>query len=410
MQALASALAAPPTEPVPDTTDAVTGLTGRERIRAFDLALGLAVFFMILVHVLWHWGAPSTWTTPIGEAISFMAGPTAAPVFVFLMGASLGVAPPATFRALAFRGLWLVFLGYVLNVFRGALPATLGLSTGVITLDEIKPFTPWWLLTTVDLHAMIGFSLVAIAVLHSRLRPGWSWIAIAAGIAVAAGSLRGISFGTWLLDAPLTPFLGTAPNVYYAVVPWVAYPLVGTVFGRLVARSSDRPALFRRAALIGIGIGAVGLVMVAIQQPGFDVYTYWRQPLSFVVSIMGLILIWLALCDLVTRRAWIDRHLGIVYGWSSRVVAMYFTHWILVGWGVGLVGFRDLGLAAVLASMAVAVVLTSILSHVTVRLETAPLEVLARRAVARSMAHPSPRGSHPPDLSLEPEPVRVESA
>ena len=71
--------------------NAVTGLT-RERVRALDLAAGLAVFFMILVHVLWHWGAPGTWTTPIGQAISYAAGPTAAPVFTFLMGVSIGAA------------------------------------------------------------------------------------------------------------------------------------------------------------------------------------------------------------------------------------------------------------------------------------------------------------------------------
>src|SRR4051812_49213826 len=90
--------------------DAVTGLAARERIRAFDLAAGLAVFFMILVHVLWHWARPETWTTPIGEAISYAAGPTAAPVFVFLMGASLGAARRAPTGTLVTRGLWLLFL------------------------------------------------------------------------------------------------------------------------------------------------------------------------------------------------------------------------------------------------------------------------------------------------------------
>ena len=110
------------------TLNAVTGLQRRERVRAFDLAAGLAVFFMILVHVLWHWGRPETWTTPVGEAISYLAGPTAAPVFAFLMGASLGAAPRQPFGSLAARGLWLVFLGYVLNLLRGVIPAYLGLS------------------------------------------------------------------------------------------------------------------------------------------------------------------------------------------------------------------------------------------------------------------------------------------
>jgi uncharacterized membrane protein len=351
------------------STNAVTGLTGSERVRAFDLALGLAVFFMILVHILWHWGAPPTWTTPIGEAISFAAGPTAAPVFVFLMGASLGAAPRSSFASLALRGLWLVFLGYVLNIFRGVIPATLGLATGVITLDQIAPFTPWWLLTTVDLHAMIGLSLVAIAALRIVAQPGWAWLAIAAIVAVVAPWLRGVTFGTPLLDAPLTPFLGSAPNVYYAVVPWLVYPLVGAVFGGIVARASDRAEVFRRGALIGLGFVFVGVAMIAIERPGFDVYTYWRGPLSFIVSIIGVILLWLALCDLVTRRPWVDRRLGVVYGWSNRVIAMYFTHWIIVGWGVGIVGFRVLGLESVLVAMAVAVVATSYFSHAAVRLE-----------------------------------------
>lgn len=56
------------------TLNAVTGIATRERIRAFDLAAGLAVFFMILVHILWHWGAPETWTTPIGEAAKAAEG------------------------------------------------------------------------------------------------------------------------------------------------------------------------------------------------------------------------------------------------------------------------------------------------------------------------------------------------
>jgi uncharacterized membrane protein len=352
------------------TLHAVTGLTRRERVRAFDLAAGLAVFFMILVHVLWHWGRPETWTTPIGEAISYLAGPTAAPVFAFLMGASLGAAPRTTFGSMAARGLWLLFLGYVLNVLRGVLPAALGLASGVITAQEVAPYTLWWLGTTVDLHHMIGLSLVAAAALRTRVEPGWRWIGLAGLVVLIAPPIRTFTAGTPLLDAPLTPILGHAPNVYYAVIPWLAFPLGGAVFGRWMALTDDRAALFRRATLIGAGLLAAGLVLIAIERPGFDVFTYWRMPISFAVAIFGVILVWLALCELVTRRPAIDRHLGHVYAWSDRVIAMYFAHWIIVGWGVGLVGFRDLALIPVLIAMAVAVVATHHLSKVAVKLES----------------------------------------
>jgi uncharacterized membrane protein len=352
--------------------NSVTGIQGRQPVRAFDLAAGLAVFFMILVHVLWHWGQPATWTTPIGLVISFAAGPTAAPTFAFLMGASLGAANRTSFATMATRGLWLLFLGYVLNVLRGFLPASLGLATGVITPQEIAPFTPWWLLTTVDLHQMIGLSLVFIAALRVRVRPGWPWLAIAIGVALLSPWLRTLTFGTPVLDAPLTPFLGSAPNVYYAVIPWVIYPLAGAVFGSLIAQVPNRRRTFRRGALLGLAIVVVGVGLIAIQQPSFDVYTYWRQPWSFIVAIFGVILLWLALCDAITRVPAIDRRLGVIYGWSDRVIAMYFSHWILVGWGVGLVGFRDLELGPVLVAMAAAVVITNYASKLAVRLEANP--------------------------------------
>jgi uncharacterized membrane protein len=356
--------------PDPVTPNAVTGLVRRDRIRAFDLAAGLAVFFMILVHVLWHWGKPETWTTPVGEAISYAAGPTAAPVFAFLLGASFGAARQTTFGSMATRGLWLVFLGYVLNLLRGVIPASLGFATGVISPEEVDPYTPWWLATTVDLHQMIGLSLVALAALRTRLEPGWAWVGLAGLLVLVAPPIRTFSAGTPLLDAPLTPILGHAPNVYYAVIPWLAFPLGGAVFGRAMARTRDRSRLFARGALLGAFLLVVGVLLIAWQRPGFDVFTYWRMPVSFAVAIFGVILLWLALGDRVTRIPAIDRRLGVVYAWSDRVIAMYFTHWIIVGWGVGLVGFRDLELVPVLLAMAVAVVVTHHGSKLAVKLES----------------------------------------
>jgi uncharacterized membrane protein len=360
-------------DPPPLTApNAVTGLAGRERVRAFDLAAGLSVFFMILIHVSWHWGRSDTWTTPIGQAINYMGGPTAAPVFVFLMGASFGAARHARTNTLVARGLWLVFLGYVLNFVRGVIPAALGTTFGIVTWQQIDPFTPWWLATMVDLHHVVGLSLIAIAVLRTRAEPSAAWLALGGVLVLVAPWLRSLQFGTPVLDAPLAPFLSSAPNVFYAVIPWLAYPLAGAVFGAAIARTADRTRLFRRGALVGLGLLAVGCVLVVATRPAFDVFTYWRQPPAFFVAILGIILMWLALCDAVTRFDAIDRRLNIVYGWSHRVIAMYFTHWVIVGWGVGLVGFRTLDQSASLVAMTGAVVMTTYLSRFVVRLEASP--------------------------------------
>lgn len=335
----------------------------RERVRAFDLARGLAVLFMIGVHVLWHWGAPATWDTPVGVAISLLGGPTAMPVFMFLMGASLAFSTRTSFRELVGRGLWLVFLGYLLNVLRGALPATLGLDFGIVTAEEIAPFSPWWLLTTVDVHQMAGSALIAMALLRVVGPPGTGWLAAAVVVGLTAPVVRGIEFRTPWLDAPLTPVLGGAPNVYYAGFPWLVYPLIGGVFGAVLARSSARNVVFRRGAAIGAGLCAVAAAWLAADPPTFDVSTYWRNPPVFLVGISGLVLVWLWLCDVAVRRVRPNDAFEVVYGWSGRVIGMYFTHWLVVGWGVGLVGFRRLELGPVLVAIVVVVALTSWISR-----------------------------------------------
>ena len=350
--------------------DAITGATTRERVRAFDLARGLAVVFMIGVHVLWHWGAPDTWTSPIGQVISFLGGPTAAPVFMFLMGASLAFSSRTSFRSLAVRGLWLLWLGYLLNVLRGVIPAYLGLSSGIVTAEQIAPFTIPWLLTTVDVHHMAGLSLVAIAGLRLAGQPGWPWLGLAAAVVVAGPFLRGLEFGTPLLDAPLTPILSGAPNVYYAVVPWIAYPLVGAVFGVVMARATDRARVFRWGAVGGLALCAAGLALFAASPPSFDVNTYWRMPPSYFVGITGLVLVWLFACDLAVRHVRENRAFTFLYGWSSRVIAIYFTHWVIVGWGVGLFGFRSQPLEGALIGIVVAILATGLLSRFAVGLET----------------------------------------
>jgi uncharacterized membrane protein len=386
--------------------DSVTGLTTtpvRERVRGFDLARGLAVLFMIWVHVLWHWGAPDTWGTPVGQAISLLGGPTAAPTFMFLMGASLAFSSRSGFVALARRGAWLVFLGYLLNLLRGVIPATLGLQAGIVTADQIAPFTPWWLATTVDIHQMAGLSLITIALLRTRTRPGWGWVALGAAVVIAAPWLRSIEFGTPLLDAPLTPVLGSAPNVYYSLVPWVVYPLAGAAFGRILAAAPDaaaRTAIFRRGALLGGAFLAAAAGLMLADPPTFDVATYWHEPPSYVVGIMGIVLVWLWACDRVVRWPVLDRRLGIVYGWSGRVIPMYFTHWLIVGWGIGITGFRALPLGPVLVAAMVAVVATAILSHATAWLEALPWR--------RSAGHAAHAPEHLHELELSPVPVLAE--
>jgi len=67
-----------------------------------------------------------------------------------------------------------------------------------------------------------------------------------------------------------------------------------------------------------------------------------------------------------------------VYFWSDRVIPMYFVHWLVVGWGIGIVGFRDLPLPGILVATPIAVVITTLGSRFAIGLEELPHRLLGR--------------------------------
>lgn len=339
------------------------GPASASRIRTFDLARGLAVVFMILVHVLRHWGDPSTWVTPIGTVISTLGGPPAAPVFMFLMGASLAFSRRTSFGSLARRGLWLIAAGYLLDFFRGTLPLSAGLATGVVTLDEVAPFTPFSLLTTVDILQLAGCSLILMAALRAVIVPGPAWLAVAAAVVFVAPFLHGHTTGVPVVDALLGMLWQTADTVYYPVFPWAVFPLVGAVIGEMLLLAPDRATVLRRVGAIGLCASLVGAVLIAVTATQLDITTYWRLPPVLVLAILGFVVAWVWLCDIVTRRAGKRFGLAVVYGWSGRVTSMYVIHWLIISWGVAFVGFRVLPLEPALAGTVAVLLATIVISR-----------------------------------------------
>jgi uncharacterized membrane protein len=66
-----------------------------------DMARGLAVFFMIAVHVLEILGDTALAETGPGIVIGFLGGPPAAPVFMMLLGVGIVYSARATPENLA---------------------------------------------------------------------------------------------------------------------------------------------------------------------------------------------------------------------------------------------------------------------------------------------------------------------
>jgi len=107
----------------------------------------------------------------------------------------------------------------------------------------------------------------------------------------------------------------------------------------------------------------LGAVLILVTATPLDITTYWRLPPVLFLAILGFVLAWVWLCDIVTRRPGRRFGLAVVRGWSGRVTSMHVIHWLLISWGVAFVGFRSLALEPALAGTIVVLVATIVISR-----------------------------------------------
>jgi len=88
----------------------------KKRLDAVDLARGLAIVFMIAVHMLEVYADKYVQNSIFGGIIEFLGGPPAAPVFMMLMGLSFMYSRKKDLKTSIIRGVKIFLLGYLLNI------------------------------------------------------------------------------------------------------------------------------------------------------------------------------------------------------------------------------------------------------------------------------------------------------
>ena len=342
------------------------------RITGFDFARGVAVLSMIAIHVQRHWASQDTWFTPVGQVMALAGGPSAAPTFMLLMGASLAWSRRTNTRALVMRGITLLLGGYVLNLFRGPLAIAAGQAMGLLGPDgKVGPYDAWWVLTIVDILQLAGISLVIIAGLRRVLpqRPA-AWIAVAVGFVVVTPLFAGIRFGQPVPDAILAILWKTAPNTYYPAFAWATFPILGVAYGMAVRNAPSPSEEIRRWAIAGLGLAVIGGLAVWIVKPGqIDADLFWAMPIWLYPGILGLMLPWLGLADWLARRFGGSLPARFLNFTGRRVTRIYVIHWMIVAWGIPVVGYLALSFWPMWAAIVAVVVLAHALAEASIRVE-----------------------------------------
>lgn len=339
------------------------------RIRAFDLARGLAVLFMVWVHVLDFYSLESVKQGWFGYFVGLFGTLPAAPVFMFIMGALIAFSDHGNVSKNLKRAGGLLLMGYALNFFRGSLPKWLSLEMGWATPEQIGQYTPLAELLIVDILQFAALAFAVCSLLCAFMPKPKIWLALALIVVFISPELWGAYTGIFFVDRVLDLFWGTkAFGVMFPLFPWLVFPLVGMAFGYWLKHTDDPAVIFKRGLWAGLLVAFLGGAWTLTD---FEFHTgdYYRSGPGFVMFMSGFALVWLWLCRWITERCKDRGLLRLLSFWSRQVTVFYVMQWLVIGWALLAIGSETLTITSTLIAMLAVLVVSDLLTRAWVRLK-----------------------------------------
>ncbi|WP_444997309.1 heparan-alpha-glucosaminide N-acetyltransferase domain-containing protein [Aliikangiella sp. IMCC44359] len=343
------------------------------RILAFDLARGLAIMFMIVIHVLNFYGSQEVQQGLFGTVIKFIFGWPSASVFVFIMGTFVAYSDNQNLSLGLKRAAMLFALGYLLNLMRATIPTWLSLKMGLVTYEQLGPHTPINGLLVVDILQCAALAF-AICILLKYFFPNPKvWLVTAMVVTFGSPLLWDISSGIAPLDQVLKIFWGNKyQGSLFPLFPWLAYPLVGMAFGQWIKQCDDINKAFQRTLLTGVLVVAIGAI-ITLSNTAFHAADNMRSGPGIIVTMTGVVLIWLWLCQLIINKLKPNSTLKLLFFWSKNVTGIYVIHFLCIGWGLMIFGAQQLDLFGTILMMLGVGIISNFVIQAWLRITHTPL-------------------------------------
>lgn len=332
------------------------------RILAIDLARGVSVLMVIIVHTLWIYGDIATQSeTWLGEIIHFIGKGT--PMFLIAMGVSFTLSRNQSIRLSIKRAIYILGVGYLMNFLKFLLPIFIGTVpsnfieaygwTTPVSLDNMM-----YLLGTGDILQLAGVSLLFMGLINHFVKNKYIILAIALFVVSVTKEIHGFRLGIVGVDYFLDLLWGAEWNVYFAVFPWFSFILIGIFFGRWYKEQNrSTNYMFNRMLIAGIVLMFVGGGLCYYNfEYHFGDYFHLGPGGSIYLAGFNLILMWLS--NLLVTRIKENRVFEFYYYCSKRVTTLYFIQWVLICWGMGALGYQQFDVTGVLILIPFFILLT----------------------------------------------------
>lgn len=111
------------------------------------------------------------------------------------------------------------------------------------------------------------------------------------------------------------------------------------VYSPRVLEARPRGSRGRQTVAVGTLLLATGVATFFLPDTGdLAIGEYLRDGPGSHLAVVGFVVFWVAACGRLARRWGDSGGLRLLCFWSRRVMAIYFMHWLLIGWAVLLLG------------------------------------------------------------------------
>jgi uncharacterized membrane protein len=332
-----------------------------------DIARGLAVLFMIAVHVLEVFSNEHVIGSLYGSITEFLGGPPAAPVFMFLLGVGIIYSTKSEPHILFKRGLIIFLAGYLLNILRGSIPNLIGYiltNNNDLLEDSIRE------LISVDILQFAGLTLIYFSIVK-KLKVNLVIMFITGVIFCAFNFLLlNIKTDSLLFSAFSGLIWGAGELSYFPFLSWIIYPIAGYCFGTFLIRCANKSKFYLNMLFSGLILFlsfAVAIVYLSKIDVGFiNEYTYYHHTIFGSLIFLSFTIFWISLLFLISK-GFVGVIKTTVERWSRNVTSIYFIHWVLIGNLTLLLGLNTSNLITTIAITVIIAILSDILAIVYVK-------------------------------------------
>ncbi len=99
--------------------------------------------------------------------------------------------------------------------------------------------------------------------------------------------------------------------------------------GDTLIKSTDIQRTFKKVGVAGCILLIVSLAFM-IRNPAYHVNDYYHGRPAFVAFTVGIVLVWLEICNFIVNHIKMNVIFSVLYGWSRNVTSFYIIQWILI--------------------------------------------------------------------------------